>query len=78
MSKLWIPESARKKWLQCDIPGCGRQFPLDQRQQFERHVKACLKRNGDRLEAHVARREAEHGDADFDQEFYEYLRGGGS
>lgn len=76
-SGLLVPRAEPKRWLQCEIPGCGKQFPMTQRPQFERHVKACLRRNGDALEAHVARREEMHGDADFDQEYYAYLRAGG-
>lgn len=74
--QLWIPRSAqeKRKVLRCEIPGCGKTFPLDQRQQFDRHVKACLRQNIDVLQAHADRRDRDHGLQDFDLELQAYLK----
>lgn len=72
--ELWIPRSAaeRQRVITCEL--CHRTFPLDQRQQAHRHVKACLKRNIEVLQEHVHKREQFHGDDLFDLEFEAYLR----
>lgn len=49
---LWLPPSAVEdsRVLVCTVPGCDKRFPTTQRQQFERHVSACAKRNFDRIQ----------------------------
>lgn len=76
--EIWIPPSAREKqrFLRCEL--CTKRFPLAQRPQFDRHVKACVRRNGEKLEAHVARRDSDFGLDGFDTELYAHLRKGGS
>lgn len=59
----------------CAVPGCGLQFPVNQRQQFDRHTAACAKRNMDRIQEAVARVRAEPLASVEDREAFEWHRG---
>jgi hypothetical protein len=57
--ELWIPESAvpprePRTYLQCTL--CDLKLPRTQREQFLRHLKACAKKNEDKIEAELERR----------------------
>ena len=78
--ELIIPRSAldRQRVLRCLVPGCGKRFPIDQNQQFERHVKACSKKNEDRILEVVEESRSDYFRAPADQELYEHMRKGGT
>ena len=60
------------------VPGCGRNFPMDQKPQFERHVKSCAKRNSDRLEEELAKQDETFFTSSADPELRDYFKAGGS
>lgn len=75
---IWLPPSARereepRRVLRCMVPGCGRHFPLTHRQQFQRHVSACAKRNMDRIQEATAIREADPFTSVGDKEQYDWV-----
>lgn len=75
--EIWIPENARpepRKVLLCKVPGCGRRFPDTQRQQFERHINACAKRNFDRIQELDAINHSDPFTSVGDKEMYGWVR----
>jgi len=82
MTQLWIPPSAREKTgprLRCTVPGCDHPgFPMEQQEQWRRHVKACSKRNFGDIERELARREKTFFTKSADPERYAHIRKGGS
>lgn len=78
MTTLWLPPSARpepKRYLRCSVPGCTHPgFPMTQREQWRRHVKACAKRNHGEIEREISRREETYFTKSADPEKYEYIR----
>jgi len=77
---LWIPPSAREKSgpvRRCTVPGCGRTFPMEQHQNWRRHVKACAKKNFGGIEAALARREETYFTKSADPERYAHIRKNG-
>lgn len=79
---LWIPPSAQPKpepLLRCTVPGCSHSpFPMTQKEQWRRHVKACAKRNFGEIERELARKEETYFTKSADPEKYAYLRKGGT
>jgi hypothetical protein len=77
--QLILPRSALdppRQVLLCTL--CGKKLPLEQKDQFVRHVKACLKRNPEIIEEAVAARESNIFQSPADQELYEHIRKGGT
>lgn len=77
--QLLVPRSALdppRKVLLCTL--CGKKLPLGQEEQFVRHVKACLKRNPEAIEAAVADRESDYFRSPADVELYRHIRKGGN
>lgn len=73
--ELWIPESATpepRQVFQCTL--CGLKLPREQRAQFRRHVMACLKKNGDKIEAEIAKRNANAFTSALDPEREKWIR----
>jgi hypothetical protein len=75
--QLLIPRSATRT-LRCAVPGCGKDFPLDQHTQFVRHVKACAKRNHDRFEEAIAKKDETYFTSSADPELRDHLKAGGN
>lgn len=71
---VWIPESARETRVvfRCNV--CGTKFPDTQRQQFERHVSACAKRNLDSIQETVDKRRDVFSDVAADKEMWKWVR----
>lgn len=75
MSDLWLPDSARpapKKVYVCHL--CGTRFPERQTQQWQRHVLACDRRNGEQVDKAVAAAESSVFTSIADKEQYAFLR----
>jgi len=71
-----LEEKTRR--FRCEVPGCGREFPLEQNTQFVRHVRACSNRNADRIDAVIAKSRESYFTKPADQELYEHFRKGGN
>lgn len=78
MATLYVPGSVmeRERVLRCEV--CGKDFPIDHKTQFIRHVKACSNRHADRMEAKVAEIESNYFASPVDKELYEHFRRGGN
>ena len=58
--------------FRCNV--CGTKFPDTQRQQFERHVSACAKRNIDSIQQQVKDRTDVFNDSPQDREMWSWVR----
>jgi hypothetical protein len=83
---LFVPQGTfePKRELVCSVPGCDRgdgkamRFPVEQSVNWVRHVKACAKRNEDRVEAELAAKEESYLTSSADPELFAHLRNGGN
>jgi hypothetical protein len=79
--ELWIPDTARRE-LGLDAPPrrvrlctvCGTRFPLEQTQQWGRHVTACARRNEDAIEAELDAHNNNGFTGILDKEKFEWVR----
>lgn len=72
MASLWTPPTARKKVLVCSV--CGNHWPMSQKHQWIRHVKACSKKNEDVLQELQALRESSIFTSIWDKELFDWKR----
>lgn len=75
--QIWIPESARpepRRVFRCEVPGCKKRFPLEQREQMVRHVKACAKRHEGEIAEALHNRRSDGFLSPLDPEQAEYVR----
>lgn len=73
--EIWIPPSARAEpqdVLRCNL--CGKRIPATHQEQHLRHMRACVKRNKDRIDAAVERLQADPFRQPADKERYAYVR----
>lgn len=80
MGRLWLPKAARPKprrLYKCNVPGCerdGKPFSEEEREQYQRHVLSCHKKNADTIEQLTAEKEANPFTSILDKEQHKFVR----
>ena len=74
MPTLWIPPDADVRAKQYLCRNCGQKFFADHKQQYTRHVVACVRKNPEAIEAHREFQRSNAFTGILDTEQYEWVR----